>query len=87
MCETADGFIIAEKDLELRGPGEFFGERQHGLPELKVARIPENMDEFLQAKKICQRIMSENPELKGEEYSMTKRKLEEISKDDNVAII
>ena len=39
MRESTDGFYIAEKDLEIRGPGEFFGTRQSGLPELKIANI------------------------------------------------
>ena len=39
MEETTDGFKISQKDLEIRGPGEFFGTRQHGLPELRVANI------------------------------------------------
>ena len=43
MCETNDGFKISEKDLELRGPGEFFGIRQHGLPELKIANLSTDM--------------------------------------------
>ncbi|MDO5062240.1 MAG: ATP-dependent DNA helicase RecG [Peptostreptococcaceae bacterium] len=43
MSETADGFVIAEKDLQLRGPGEMFGLRQHGLPEFKVADLAKHI--------------------------------------------
>ncbi|MBC8473894.1 MAG: DNA helicase RecG, partial [Candidatus Omnitrophica bacterium] len=44
MLDTNDGFKIAEQDLEIRGPGEFFGTRQHGLPELKIGNIIRDRD-------------------------------------------
>jgi ATP-dependent DNA helicase RecG len=44
MCETSDGFRIAEEDLRLRGPGEFFGTRQHGMPELVIGNVVEDYD-------------------------------------------
>lgn len=87
MCETQDGFVIAEKDLELRGPGEFFGEKQHGLPQLRIAKIPDNINDFLEIKKICLKIMKENPKLEGDEYAAIRKKLEEISVDDKIAVI
>lgn len=44
MCSSNDGFYISEQDLKLRGPGDFFGTRQHGLPEMKIANLFEDKD-------------------------------------------
>ena len=60
MAKTNDGFKIAEKDLELRGPGEFFGLRQHGLPEFKVANLYSDMKVLEETQKIAKEIV-ENP--------------------------
>ena len=50
MTKTNDGFIIAEEDLKLRGPGHFFGTQQHGLPDLKIADIIRDLSIFMEAK-------------------------------------
>lgn len=50
LCSTNDGFKIAEEDLKLRGPGDFFGSRQHGLPAFKIADLSNNMEVLYQAK-------------------------------------
>src|SRR5699024_5463005 len=44
MANSDDGFIVAEKDLELRGPGDIFGVRQHGLPEFKITELPRDIE-------------------------------------------
>lgn len=65
MCETNDGFQIAEQDLKLRGPGDFFGHRQHGLPELKIADMMLNMDLLKEAQSVAREILSADTELEA----------------------
>lgn len=66
MQETNDGFVIAEKDLELRGSGEFFGTRQHGLPELKIANLFEDMPTLKMVQSLAIKIEQEDPKLELE---------------------
>lgn len=63
MCRTNDGFQIADEDLKLRGPGDFFGQRQHGLPELKIADLMTDMETLKQAQTAARRIIAEDPPL------------------------
>ena len=57
MTETNDGFILAEKDLELRGPGDFFGKKQSGLPEFKVADLVHDYRALNTAKVDAERLL------------------------------
>ena len=63
MQETNDGFIISEKDLELRGSGEFFGTKQHGIPEFKVANLFEDIKLLKLVQSAAIKILEEDPGL------------------------
>ncbi len=73
MCDTNDGFIISEKDLELRGSGDFFGTMQHGLPEFKIANLFEDMNILKVAQEAAIKIIDKDPKLEKEENMRLKR--------------
>lgn len=75
MTDTTDGFQIAEMDLKLRGPGEFFGTRQHGLPEFKLADITNEMTLLQQAKEDAMEILSRDPALRAAEHQHLRQAL------------
>ena len=60
MCATNDGFRIADEDLKLRGPGDFFGNRQHGLPNLKMVDLSSDMLLMQDAQKAAATLLEEN---------------------------
>jgi len=64
LISTTSGFNIAEEDLQLRGPGEFFGTRQHGLPELRYANLVANVKQLEIARKEAFELVNRDPELK-----------------------
>lgn len=68
MSSTTDGFKIAEEDLKMRGPGDFFGQRQHGLPPLKIADLTKDMLLFEETKNLTREILEKDPELNLPEY-------------------
>ena len=73
MTKTNDGFFIAEEDLSIRGPGEVLGLRQHGLPELKVADLTQDIAELELAKKLADEILADG--IENEKYAELRAKL------------
>ncbi len=78
MASTNDGFVIAEEDLRLRGPGEFFGVRQHGVPELKLADLGKHAKILSAAKKEAEFILNQDPSLSLEEYQPLKERIRNV---------
>jgi len=76
MQDTNDGFIISEKDLELRGSGEFFGTKQHGLPEFKIANLFEDVKMLKLVQSVSEKILQQDPLLEKEENIRLKKLVE-----------
>ena len=68
MCSTSDGFRIADEDLKLRGPGDFFGSRQHGLPQLSIADMAQDITLLKLAQEEARHLLHEDPDLEQPEH-------------------
>lgn len=78
MVQTTDGFEIARRDLELRGPGNFFGREQHGLPPLKVADIADDAEILSEVDTLAQRILEKDPLLSAESSAVFRRNVDAL---------
>ena len=78
MVQTSNGFELAEADLEMRGPGEYFGTRQSGLPELRVAKLSDHETLNL-ARNWANRILDEDPHLRAPEHRLLRTRAENLN--------
>jgi len=78
MVKTSDGYEIAEKDLVLRGPGDFFGTNQHGLPSMHIADLCTDMSVLEQAQKAAQDILAIDPDLSHPEHKNLSEKVSRL---------
>lgn len=80
MCKTNDGFRISEEDLRLRGPGDFFGSRQHGLPEMHLADLGADTNILKAAQDEARILLTSDPELTEPEHQLLHGRIEEMLK-------
>ena len=78
LCETTDGFKIAEQDLALRGPGDFFGSRQHGLPLLKVASLQMDLETLRDAQQAAAAVIQTADSLNAPALAPLKARVEAL---------
>lgn len=84
MEKSNDGFVISQKDMELRGPGEFFGTRQHGLPELKIANLFTDMKMLEVAQSCASQLLQTDPSLK--EHQNLKEKINDLFSEEDTKL-
>jgi ATP-dependent DNA helicase RecG len=75
LVATTNGFELAEKDFDLRGPGELLGTRQHGLPPLRIADLRRDSPIVMEARTDAQRLMAADPDLQAAEHSLLRRQV------------
>lgn len=81
MCRTNDGFRISEEDLRLRGPGDFFGSRQHGLPEMHLADLGADTRILMKAQEDANALLIDDPGLEKPEHRLLKERIESMFRD------
>jgi len=82
FCQTTDGFKIAEKDLELRGPGDFFGQRQHGLPTLRAADLAGDTRTLKEAQQAARAMLESDPALEAAEHQGVREQMRRLFSED-----
>ncbi len=83
MTETTNGFKIADEDLRLRGPGDFFGDRQHGLPQLKIADMTEDATVLKITGELASQILNVDPTLSSERLTKLRKAVQDLFGTDN----
>ena len=78
LCSTSDGFAVAQYDLETRGPGDFFGSRQHGLPTLQIADLMNDTRTLHAAQSEAVALLAEDPLLERPEHVLLARQVEQM---------
>lgn len=78
LCATTDGFKIAEEDLKARGPGDFFGSRQHGLPQLHLADLSADMRLLSTAQRAAQDLLARDPDLTRPEHAVMWERIRQL---------
>lgn len=86
MCKSNDGFVISEKDLHLRGPGDFFGTRQHGLPEMKIANLYKDINILKSVQASAIDLYKSDENLEKKENLLLKKRIEELYSEKNKKI-
>jgi ATP-dependent DNA helicase RecG len=76
MAASTDGFLLAEKDLEIRGAGEVFGERQSGFSDLKLGRIPRDEKVVMETRRVAEALLDRDPDLR--EHSQLREEVEDL---------
>ena len=78
LCSTSDGFAVAQYDLETRGPGDFFGSRQHGLPTLQIADLMNDTRTLHAVQSEAVALLAEDPLLERPEHALLARQVEQM---------
>ncbi len=78
MCRTTDGFEIAKKDLEMRGPGDFFGSRQHGLPDMRIANLMTDSRILYEAQKTAKELVDNEVSISTEERHLLAQEMKRL---------
>ncbi|MGB4439455.1 MAG: helicase-related protein, partial [Sedimentibacter sp.] len=84
LKKTSNGFLIAEEDLKIRGPGDFFGTKQHGLSKYEIQNIINDVEVVQIVQVLSKNMLKENPHLEGNDYRNLKKQIMNLFKDENI---